>query len=206
MVKKERETIDLEERQAQTENAELRAQINKMTQDLERVTRTVQDLERSAPVPAPDSDGEDDPVIGDLQVYNDPFDVQNPHVYLKEPPGFKFGWINPVYRDKHRTWRGWQPVQYDDPIGMNLSEYLLDPPARMAHAVDNLVRRGDVVLCILPLEYWLARRQKSWTRRHQFLQENKDNIRAEHPVDGRFQDPQRESTGKHIGGRTMPVS
>ena len=94
----------------------------------------------------------------------DPFDSKNPHKIISNPSGFKLGWKNPMYRENHRGWRGWITVSYEDDIGKNLGKYLLDPPRKMSHHDDLLVRRGDVILCKLPEDMWLAR-QKARTDR-----------------------------------------
>ncbi len=96
----------------------------------------------------------------DAKVVYDPYDSQNPHKILADPPGFKLGWKNPLYRDGHRGWRGWRVVEHDSEIGRNLKRYLLDPPRRMEHAVDNYVRRGDSVLCFLERDIWEARQKR----------------------------------------------
>lgn len=109
---------------------------------------------------APTAVEPDDLVVSDPVALHDPFDSQNPHLILKDPPGFKLGWKNPLYRDGHRGWRGWRAVEHTDEIGRNLSKYLLDPPRRMEHAVDNYVRRGDSILCFIEHEIWEARQQR----------------------------------------------
>jgi len=101
-----------------------------------------------------------DTPVGDPNVFYDPYDSQNPHKILADPPGFKLGWKSPLYRDGHRGWRGWRAVEYDDEIGRNLKRYLLDPPRRMEHAIDNYVRRGDTILCFLDANVWEARQRQ----------------------------------------------
>ena len=97
------------------------------------------------------------------RVLRDPFDVQNPHKILAHPPGLRLRWANPRYRE-HRGWRGWEPVHYDDEVGKNLSKYINDPPRRMEHNVDNLVRRGDSILCRIDEQMWEARQQRRTQR------------------------------------------
>lgn len=113
--------------------------------------------EAVAPMPSPMSDELE---VADPKVVYDPFDSQNPHKILADPPGFKLGWKNPLYRDGHRGWRGWRAVEFDSEIGRNLKRYLLDPPRRMEHSVDNYVRRGDSVLCFLEADIWEARQKR----------------------------------------------
>lgn len=113
-----------------------------------------------ATVPGQAEPSTDGAYLPDPQVAYDPFDSQNPHKILSDPPGFKLGWKSPVYRDGGRGWRGWVAVEYDDEIGRNLNRYLLDPPRRMEHAVDNYVRRGDSVLCYIERGIWEARQKR----------------------------------------------
>jgi len=115
------------------------------------------------------------PVIEEPRVLRDPFDAQNPLMFKKHPQGFRLGWKNPRYREEHRGWRGWVPVTYDSAIGKKLSEYLIDPPHKLKTDVDNIVRRGDSVLCALPEEYWEARQRARVTKAsHQRAEHQKD--------------------------------
>lgn len=104
-----------------------------------------------------------EPELGEPRVLRDPFDVQNPHKFIAHPPGLRLRWAYPTYRE-HRGWRGWEPVSYDDEIGKNLGRYLNDPPRRMEHRIDNLVRRGDTILCRIDEEIYLARQQRRTER------------------------------------------
>lgn len=94
----------------------------------------------------------------------DPFDVgTNPHHIKKHPEGKVLSWKNPNIRNGTRGWRGWVPITYDSEIGQNLTDYILDPPAKMegSSSQDNYVRRGtDSILCWLPEELWQARQMK----------------------------------------------
>lgn len=98
--------------------------------------------------------------VAEPKVLRDPYDSQNPLTILKQPVGFVLSWKNPVYREGHRGWRGWVPVTHSGPIGKKIHEYLTDPPRKLAVATDDLVRRGDSVLCAIPEEMWLARQQR----------------------------------------------
>jgi hypothetical protein len=117
-------------------------------------------------------------------VYNDPFDAgTNPHHFKKHPDGMVLSWKNPNLRnDKAKGWRGWVPVTYDSEIGQNLSEYLSDPPMKMAGIAeqDNYVRRGtDSILCTLPEEIWKARqlkREEKALRKQQAAAVNRNQV------------------------------
>lgn len=108
----------------------------------------------------------------DGDVLYDPFDSQDPFKILASiapsdeyPEGRVLGWKSPVYREK-RGWRGWIPVEHGDEIaGENdqfLSNYIPDPPDRMIgpDALDNYVRRGDMVLSWIDARIWNTRQQK----------------------------------------------
>jgi hypothetical protein len=113
---------------------------------------------------AREADGETYDPAPDLAY--DPFDEQNPHVIRNHPEGFVLSWKNPNLR-AHKGWRGWVPITYDDEIGKNLDQYLLDPPPRMEGMaqIDNYIRRGsDSILCKLPKDLWDARQARRETR------------------------------------------
>lgn len=97
-------------------------------------------------------------------MYHDPFDAgTNPHFIKKHPPGKVLSWKNPNIRNGTRGWRGWVPIEYDDEYGLQLSEYISDPPAKMEGSAsqDNYVRRGtDSILCWIIEETYLARQEK----------------------------------------------
>lgn len=138
----------------------------------------------------------------------DPFDSKNPHKIIDNPPGYRLGWKNPMYREKHRGWRGWITVSYDDEIGRNLSKYLLDPPRKMSHVDDNLVRRGDVILCKLPEKMWLARQQRRVDRAARNRQAHAPDIQADRATidDVRSGGPVQVHAPGSVGGSTMPSS
>lgn len=97
------------------------------------------------------------------RVLRDPWDITNALKILKNPPGKILRWISPAYRAQGRGMRGWTAVRYDDPIGRELDLYIPDPPNRMLGMVelDDVVRRGDVVLCWLDEGVYARRRHKN---------------------------------------------
>ena len=135
------------------------------------------------------------------RVVHDPFDTQNPHRIIANPPGFVLGWKNPLYRDGHRGWRGWRPVQFDDEIGRNLSKYLLDPPRRMEHAVDNMVRRGDTILCALEEDLWYARQLKRQRKAERLAAPYAADMTQDHVQNRNFLRADRDP--KAMKGRSM---
>jgi len=125
--------------------------------------------------------------LAEPAMIRDPFESQNPHTFLSHPPGYKLGWKNPKYRDGHRGWRSWLPVQYTDEIGQNLDRYLVDPPRRFEHADDNTVRRGDSVLCMIDARYWARRQQVRIEKANRFQADHAadmqtDNYKKKNPV------------------------
>lgn len=98
---------------------------------------------------------------GSLHVLRDPWKDKDPLKIKAHPENFRLRWCNEKYRS-HKGWEGWTPVQWDEEIGKNLNKYLIDIPPRfegMAH-FDSYVRMGaDAILCKLPVEYWLARKE-----------------------------------------------
>lgn len=138
------------------------------------------------------------------QLLYDPFDSKNPHKIVKHPPGHRLGWKNPRYREIHRGWRGWIPVAYDSDVGRNLKRYLLDPPRKMAHQDDNLVRRGDSILCMLPEEMWLARQQERVDRANRNRTAHARDLQTDKAtVDDVKKGPKQVHALNSVGGRTM---
>jgi hypothetical protein len=106
------------------------------------------------------------------EIVYDPYSVQNPFTIKTEippnqdfPDGQILGWKSPSYRKK-RGWRGWIPIEHGDHYaGDNdefLSTYIPDPPERMIgpDAIDNYVRRADMVLARLSKPIAEARARK----------------------------------------------
>lgn len=140
--------------------------------------------------------------LADPEVLYDPYDAQNPHRIIEHPGGFRLGWKNPVFRENHRGWRGWMPVTYDDEIGRHLKSYLLDPPRRMEHAVDNYVRRGDSILCRLPEHMWLARRRKRTDKADRLAASHSEHITHDHVRSEKDLKPS-AANPTSLGGRAM---
>lgn len=124
-------------------------------------------------------------------ISEDPFAAHNPHKFLKHPAGFHLGWKNPVYRESHRGWRGWRAVEFDDPIGRSLSLYLPEVPHKMSHALDNYVRRGDSVLCVLEEGIWNARQKERSDKAKRYLRTEapevtEDTLRKANALTGQY--------------------
>ena len=116
------------------------------------------------------------------RVLRDPWDVTNALQILRNPPGKVLRWISPAYRQQGRGMRGWTPVRYDDPIGREIELYIPDPPSRMEGMVeiDDVVRRGDVVLC------WLDEGIANVRRRQNFDKTNHNLVKAAQHKDKSF--------------------
>ncbi len=110
-----------------------------------------------------------------VEITSDPYSMENnPHEIKAHPPGWRLRWCNPNFRER-RGWLGWEPVNYDDEIGRNLTDYLNDPPFKMegTKRFDNYVRRGaDAVLCKLPENLWAIRWQKGLDKANRRLYSN----------------------------------
>jgi hypothetical protein len=104
-------------------------------------------------------------------VLRDPWDITNALKILSNPKGKVLRWISPQYRAQGRGMRGWIPVRYDDAIGRELDLYIPDPPSRMEGMVelDDVVRRGDVVLCWIDAGVFARRRQKNFDKANRHL-------------------------------------
>lgn len=150
--------------------------------------------------PSTDSEEEDaDDIYGEPELVNDPFDVQNPHAILSHPPGFVLRWINPEYR-KRRGWQGWVRIEWDDEVGRNLDQYLNEVPDRMDGAIDNFVRRGDVILCRLPEAYFRQREAQRNKIVDRYRVVAKGDLKPD-KLGARKKDE--VVNGKRLGGRTL---
>lgn len=143
------------------ENALLKAQATAAENEREEFLTSQKDmqerLERMEAALA--ATPEDELDAFDPELFYDPYDA--PHKILKHPDGKRLSWKNPIYRQQ-RGWRGWTPVTYDDEIGENLTDYIVEPPSQMLGIAtqDNYIRRGtDSILAWLPIELWDRRMQ-----------------------------------------------
>ncbi len=195
---KELEAQLAEQARELAEEQQLRAAAEARAEDAEG---ELQDL--ASQIPAQTPQVVDASLDGEPVVLHDPFDVQNPHKFKAHPPGYRLGWINPTYRDGHRMWRGWDPVTFDDDVGQHLERYLQDPPRKMSHQTDNLIRRGDVILCRLDISIWNARQQKRTRKSALARQQHAQDLQADpRPKLQRDQSqPRIDST--HQPGRVM---
>lgn len=204
-------TLSQQKKQLETENAELKRR-------LDEAERRAEDNEARAENAAAEAEklkAETQSVVRpqsevhmqakqEPELLYDPFDSKNPHKIVKNPPGYKLGWKNPHYRENHRSWRGWVPVTFDSDVGRNLKSYLLDPPRKMAHVTDNLVRRGDSILCTLPEKIWEARQQKRVNRANRQSRPHAEDYQADTAtVEDIKRGPQQVHAPNSVGGRTM---
>lgn len=134
------------------------------------------------------------------ELLSDPYSRHNPHQPVSHPAGKRLSWKNAKYRAS-RGWEGWVKVEWDDDIGKNLHRYLNEVPDRMDGAVDNYVRRGDVILCWLPEVYYLSRQKarQEIIDRYDSGDPNKrrDDPRKKHLVD------EDDSNGRRLGGKAL---
>lgn len=210
-----------------TQNKRLKTTVAEQTVVIENLTASVADLKAAvenlnvpveppvldvvAAVEAPRKLTHDQPqattqtVLQEPEVLHDPFDPQNPHAIEKHPPGLRLGWKNPKYREDHRGWRGWRPVSYEDDIGKNLGQYINDPPRRMSHHLDHLVRRGDSVLCILEDSIWRARQEQRTSKAMRFANAHAQDMQLNTSVQGQVAEVDVRDSGTHMVRRRMPA-
>jgi len=151
----------------------------------------------------------------DANVLVDPWTSQDPLAitgYIEPDAKCKYGqmlaWRNPRLRNKSANigWMGWIPLEYGDPYtgenGEFLSKYLKEIPARLEGTaqLDNYVRRGDAVLCRLPVEVWqkrqIDREAKYLSVRNQLKLPTETPNRSVTAIDGVFED---QKPGHRIG-------
>ncbi len=190
--------------QLELQLAQERARREKAEQLLDEAEDTISQYENgdTADTPALKADSDDTlptakTTYGEPRMVKDPFSRQNPHKIIAHPAGFRLSWKNPKFRGT-RGWQGWVKIQWDDEIGQNLDRYILDAPSRMEHDIDNYVRRGDAMLCRLPIEWWDSRQSERSHIANRFAEA--------HAADMERDDPRtvaKQERGKHIAGRTM---
>jgi len=212
------ESVGKQNVRLKTENAELEQERDTMAADLAEAKaradhyEAVSKQEAPTPVAAPVAVQENPALVEAAaeqelpEILYDPYHSQNPHKFIAHPSGYMLGWKNPSHRENHRGWRGWKPVEFDDFIGRQLKLYLLDPPRRMEHSVDNCVRRGDSLLCFLRGDIWQARQQQRDLKAHRMnaVQDQGEDVTVtvERPVGGKFVAVDTSQTGNRIGGRS----
>lgn len=105
-------------------------------------------------------------------IVHDPFARKNPMEFKKHPKGQRLYWGNPTLRDRYGM-RGLKFVKYDDAIGRNLGEFLVDAPSKMEGVshTDNFVRRGDTILCTIPYGIWKYRQLMRDSKAREALRE-----------------------------------
>lgn len=148
--------------------------VEQANEAIEAQTSTPEELEKHLAI-SQDSDGNFvliDSRTGELvdeavtaKVLRDPLAGTNTQQIKAHPPGKRLYWCNERYREASmggsRGWRGFVKVTFQDEIGKNLGKFIKDPPRRYegSDQRDNFVRRGDTILCWLPVGIWLNRQK-----------------------------------------------
>jgi len=147
-------------------NEEIASDVDKLTKQAEELKAKLESAvpgksDGSTPLPSDRTASEaTNEEIHRAEVIRDPWSGVNALRILAHPPGRRLQWINPVARER-RGMRGWTAVSYDDPIGREIHLYISDPPSRMigSSKMDNIVRRGDSILCWIDIGIFNARQQ-----------------------------------------------
>lgn len=177
------------------------------TQLLEEASETISEYEdrialgADAPVADATSGPKDEPSSGRMyaepELRSDPYSRHNPHQPIAHPAGYILSWKNPKYRGS-RGWEGWIKIEWDDEIGRNLTKYLNEAPDRMEGAIDNYVRRGDLILCRLPEAYYRSRQAA-----RQEVIDRYDRGDSDKSTDNPKLSLTKDRDGTRIGGRSL---
>jgi hypothetical protein len=112
------------------------------------------------------------------------------------PLGQKLSWKNMKHRDRS-GYKGWIPIEWDDKYGKQVQKWIPDPPAKWQgpDKMDNIVRRGDSILCRLDMKYWNARqlRRELLAARDRGMLEEGQDVEIRRGVKLTGAGPQRET-------------
>lgn len=138
---------------------------------------------------------------------HDPWGIErgNPFSFKNHPPGMRLHWCREDQRNK-QGWDGFVPVTWEDEIAENLEDYCYEAPKKLDTQSDSAVRRGDTILCKIPVEAWLARQLR---RVNRASQAKRDHMTPEQDLatrnnEGEFGPGLTESERPEGGFRMLP--
>ena len=83
-----------------------------------------------------------------VEITSDLFAHHNPLKFKQHPKGSRLYWANRAWRRDRKGWGQLKPVRTTDAEWPEIRECLAEAPLDMDLEGDNLVRRGDLVLCV----------------------------------------------------------
>lgn len=89
---------------------------------------------------------------------------QNPLSFKSHPKGRHLYWANLRWRSEHKGWGQLRPVKKTDQDFEEVKSHLAEAPLDLDIHGDNLIRRGDMVLCVKSEEEVEKRRLRNYNR------------------------------------------
>ncbi len=135
--------------------------------------------------------------MAETEVVQDLFQEHNPLDFKSHPKGKQLYWANRLWRSERKGWGQLRPVRKTDSDWPEIQECLAEAPLDLDIHEDNLIRRGDLVLCTKAMEAVERKQKQNYlkaTRNSRDLTAKKTNpVEAELSVGGEKADPDRLS-------------
>jgi len=85
--------------------------------------------------------------MAETEVVQDLYQEHNPLEFRSHPKGKQLYWANRLWRSEKKGWGQLRPVRKTDSDWEEIQGCLADAPLDLDIHEDNLIRRGDLVLC-----------------------------------------------------------
>jgi len=108
-----------------------------------------------------------------VEVLDDRYQDHNPLTFKSHPAGRRLYWANLRWRSERKGWGQLRPVRSTDPDFKEITSHLAEAPLDLDIHGDNLVRRGDMVLCVKSEEEAVKRRDRNYSRATRLTRELK---------------------------------
>jgi len=95
---------------------------------------------------------------------NERYQDTNPLDFKSQPKGRQLYWANLKWRSERKGWGQLRPVRSTDSDFEELKSHLSEVPLDLDIHGDNLVRRGDLVLCVKSQEEVEKRQRRNYYR------------------------------------------
>lgn len=102
--------------------------------------------------------------MASIEVLDERFQDENPIGFKSHPKGKRLYWANLRYRSERKGWGRLRPVRATDSDFEELKSHLSEEPLDLDIHGDNLVRRGDLVLCVKSEEDVERRQRRNYAR------------------------------------------
>lgn len=135
--------------------------------------------------------------MAETEVIQDLYREHNPLEFTSHPQGKQLYWANRLWRSERKGWGQLRPVRKTDSDWPEIQGCLAEAPLDLDIHEDNLIRRGDLVLCVksmVEVERKQKRNYMKATRNARELTAKRTNpVEAELSAGGGQIDPDRLS-------------